>query len=37
MKYKKKLAYLQQRQAWWDKAGASYQGAHKRPGSVKVR
>lgn len=32
MKYKKKLAYLQSRQAWWD-----YQAATTRPGSVKVK
>lgn len=37
MKYAKKVAYLQQKIAWWDKAGASYQRAHKRPGSVKTR
>jgi hypothetical protein len=37
MKYKKKVAYLQARQQWWDRMGGSYQKAHKRPGSVKVR
>lgn len=37
MKYKKKVVYLQSRIQWWDKAGAAYQRAHKRPGSVKVR
>lgn len=25
MKYKKKLAYLQSRQAWWDKQPKDYQ------------
>ena len=37
MKYKKKLAYLQNRILFWEKAGAAYQRAHTRPGSVKVR
>lgn len=36
MKYKKKLAYLQSRQAWWDKQPRDYQ-ATTRPGSVKVK
>jgi hypothetical protein len=35
MKYKKKLEKLQNLQAAWDKAGAAYQKAHKRPGSQK--
>lgn len=37
MKYKKKLAYLKTRQAWWDKQSKSYQAANKKPGSIKVR
>jgi hypothetical protein len=37
MKYKKLISYLSNRQAWWDKQSKSYQAAHKRPGSVKVR
>lgn len=37
MKYKKKLAYLQSRIAWWDKQSKTYQMAHKRPGSPKIR
>ena len=35
MKYKKNLEKLKQRQAAWDKAGAAYQRACKRPGSQK--
>lgn len=37
MKYKKRVEYLHQRQAWWDKQSKQYQAASKRPGSVKVR
>lgn len=37
MKYKKKKAYLQTRQAWYDKQSKEYQAANKRPGSIKVR
>lgn len=37
MKYKKKLAYLQSRQAWCDKQPKDYQAATTRPGSVKVK
>lgn len=37
MKYKKKLAYLRARQAWWDKLPSSVQNATTRPGSVKTR
>lgn len=37
MKYKKKVAYLKTRIAWWDKQDKAYQAANKRPGSVKVR
>ena len=37
MKYKKKVAWLAARQAWWDRQGSNYQKANKRPGSVKVR
>lgn len=37
MKYKKKQAYLQARQAWYDKQDKNYQAANKRPGSIKVR
>lgn len=35
MKYKKKLARLQSRIQFWDKAGASFQRAHRRPGAIK--
>lgn len=28
MKYKKKLAYLQSRQAWWDKQPKDYQASN---------
>lgn len=37
MKYKKKLAYLKAKQAWWDKLSSSVQNAITRPGSVKTR
>lgn len=37
MKYKKKVAYLKARQAWFDKQDRDYQAANKRPGSVKVK
>jgi predicted acetyltransferase len=37
MKYKKKVAYLQQKQAWWDKQSKQFQASTKRPGSVKTR
>lgn len=35
MKYKKKIANLQTRQAWYDKQDKAYQAACKRPGSLK--
>ena len=37
MKYKKKVAYLKIRQAWWDRQSKAYQASCKRPGSVKVK
>ena len=37
MKYKKKLAYLKVRQAWWDKLPQTVKDATTRPGSIKVR
>ncbi len=37
MKYKKKLAKLAAKQAWWDKQSRQYQAATTRPGSVKTR
>lgn len=37
MKYKKKLAYLQAKQAWYDKLPQSVKNATTRPGSVKTR
>lgn len=35
MKYKKKLAHLQSRILFWDRAGASFQRANRRPGAIK--
>jgi hypothetical protein len=35
MKYKKKLANLQSRVLFWERAGGRFQQAHKRPGSIK--
>lgn len=35
--YKKKLAYLASKQAWWDKQPQSFKDATTRPGSVKTR
>lgn len=37
MKYKKKLAYLQAKQAWWDRQPRSYQISNKKPGSIKTK
>lgn len=37
MKYKKKVAWLKSKQAWWDKQGKASQAATTRPGSVKTR
>jgi hypothetical protein len=35
MKYKKKLANLQSRVLFWERAGGRFQQAHRRPGSIK--
>ena len=37
MKYKKKVKWLKDKQAWWDKQGKDFQAATTRPGSVKTR
>lgn len=37
MKYKKKLEKLLGRQRWYDNQSKSYQRAHKRPGSIKIK
>lgn len=37
MKYKKMKAYLEAKQAWWDKQSKTFQAATTRPGSVKTR
>lgn len=37
MKYKKKVAYLKARIAWWERQPDRYKSAHRKPGSVKVR
>lgn len=37
MKYKKKVAYLKARIAWWEKQPERYKNACRKPGSVKVR
>lgn len=37
MKAKKKRAWLEARQQWWDKQPQSYKNATTRPGSTKVR
>lgn len=35
MKYKKKLAKLQSRILFWEKAGGRFQQANKKPGAIK--
>lgn len=37
MKYKKRLAYLQGKQQFWERMGSVYQKSHTRPGSVKTK
>lgn len=37
MKYKKKVAWLKNKQAWWDKQSKSYQQSTTRPGSIKTK
>lgn len=37
MKYKKKVAWLKAKQAWWDKQGKDFQAATTGPGSIKTR
>lgn len=37
MKYKKKVAWLNQRIKWFESQPQSYQRANTKPGSVKVR
>lgn len=37
MKYNKMKAYLQAKQAWWDKLPDRVKAATTRPGSVKTR
>lgn len=37
MKYKKRVAWLQAKQAWWDKQSKSFQAATTRPGSIKTK
>ena len=37
MKYKKRLEWLRQKQAWYDKQSNSYKNSHKRPYSIKTK
>lgn len=37
VKYKNKLEFLRQKQAWWSKLPAAVQRATKKPGSVKSK
>lgn len=36
MKYKKKVAWLKEKQTWWDRQVKSFQAATTRPGSIKT-
>lgn len=36
MKYKKKLAWLKTKQAWWEKLSQGVKDATTKPGSVKT-
>lgn len=37
MKYKKKMAWLKAKQAWWEKLPQNVKNATTRPGSIKTR
>lgn len=37
MKYKNKVKWLQNKQAWWDRQTQAFKNATTRPGSVKTR
>lgn len=37
MKHKRKLEYLKQKQAWWERQSQSYKDSTTKPGSVKTR
>lgn len=37
MKHKKRVAWLQAKQAWWDRQPQSFKNATTRPGSIKTK
>lgn len=37
MKYKKRVAWLQTKQKWWDSQSKEFQAATTRPGSIKTK
>lgn len=37
MKHKRKLEYLKQKQAWWERQSQSYKDSTTKPGSIKTR
>ena len=37
MKHKRKLEYLKQKQAWWERQSQAYKDSTTKPGSIKTR